>query len=845
MEEKELFGEIKPLIEEYKEYANKETLNMWDDILEDIEISDKSREEGKVYTSNRELEIMKMLEVMDARRKLVKELLDIRKTKMTQMRSTIFKKVGAFINDSKEKMNQEIEERRQELEEKKEEKRENFEKKQQELEQKQQLRRDMNKRSEALTKYLQLMEHDLGKDDKVYMAVGEEKIQARREKENLSREINALEKECETLKFEYEDFSIENDERLQELVNRLNEFDNTYGKIDFESEDAIQYIGEMVENYKEEDEIHKLTEDEVEVEEPEKVVTMEDLEQIKEEEKKAWEIYDEENKKQEEKNKKQIEEEWKKHDEKDEKPAEAKQKTTTEKQANAQTKAGAQKPIGANPKPTNAKPTETKQSCKETLRVGISKGEEEQVEVKVQAEDMDPVFDMQEKQILIEEREQRLAELKAGFEDIVEVDGNYIALENNLRSYESIEDIEWVLQSLEGKNILDIYEGMLAQEEIPKEIEYLKNIIKQLEERAENLDLEKLVNEFPKVELTNFAKEYANLHTDYMLDVIDKEGYSRVAKELMNEYRDDTESIKRMIECYKKLRDIGNIEPETEEEKAKWIEEMNAIDEEYKDVKDVAVQLLDMEDDLINAKTINSKWKSKSTTIVVEPRTDSIKIAIKGREQPIKINNLLELIEDGKALQEGELISKMGINRCDPAILEALKRIGEEKPIYKNLLDEYINSFNRQTDKIDDIVYDFNNERENKLGNYKEIAKACKKYAKDGEKYGMATIEGMSKEGIWAKIIGGLEKARDFIKRQYQKRIESKELKEYRLNKDEKNKEKSIKKRNPKAFMIKMQEKAKRGKSERIDMSEAIAKLQAINGELENQEPSKEEEEVL
>lgn len=550
MEEKELFGEIKPLIEEYKEYANKETPEVFK--WNDARASSVSKVQDRNYATDREREILEILDeerAINSRKELIEELVQIREAKKQEMRSTIFEKVWAFINDTREKMNKEIEEKRQELEKQKEEKREELkeklENKQQELKEKEQLRSEVHKKCRAYQD-----ESIKIKGNKI-LEEGYTFFEAKSKEFNnnlytLNKDVKALEKECEALKFEYEDFSIENDEGLQELVNRLNEFDNTYGNIDFESEDAIEYIGEMVESYKEEDEIHKLTEDEVEVEEPEKVVTMEDIEndeQVKQQDEK-FEEKSEEQPKEVEQNQQPVEK----------KPTEAKQKTTTEKQTKAQTKAGAQKPTGANPKPT-----ETKQSCKETLRVGISKGEEEQVEVKVQAEDMDSVFDMQEKQILIEELEQRLAELKAGFEDIVEVDGNYIALENNLRSYESVEDIEWVLQHLEGKNILDIYEGMLAQEEIPKEIEYLKNIIKQLEERAEKLDLEKLVNEIgePLQEEIN-PEELETPEYDPDIEIryrADKDKYSIINKDT-NE-RDITEynkispmTIEQIVEKY-------------------------------------------------------------------------------------------------------------------------------------------------------------------------------------------------------------------------------------------------------------------------------------------------------
>ncbi len=620
MGEKELFEEIKPLIEEYKEYANQATPDMWADILEDIKISEKSKEQGKVYTADRELEIMKKLEVMDARRKLVEELIEIREAKKEEMRSTIFEKVGAFISDSKEKMNQEIEEKRQELEKQKEEKRENLEKKQKELEEKQQILKDMSTKSRAYKDEAERIKGNkmLEEGRRFYL---EKNKELNVSIYDLNKEVKTLEKECQTLKFEYEDFTIENDEGLKEAEKRLNDFEETYGKIDFTSEDAIDYIEEIVENHKEEDEIHKLTEDEVEVEEPDKVITMDDIEtdeKIKEEEKKAWEIYDEENKKQQDEWKKQQEVELEKLGKKNEKikeapelqqqleqrfieiekdnkdlllpsyiklkenlkvkgdlkkvltalegktlldiyeeqlkyvegtesrkqienainelkarqkgekseeqkqtgtkqpetkPAEQKQagakspetNTAGQKQAGAkspETNTAGQKQTGAkSPEINTAGQKQTGAKQPETNTVGQKQTETRPTATMKQGQvydndgnlidDIEKIKELQERQILEEELEQRLAELKAGFEDIVEADEEYMALEDDIRSRcETIEDIEKTLHSLEEKDILDIYEGMLAQTEIPEERAYFENIINQITERVKELQEE-------------------------------------------------------------------------------------------------------------------------------------------------------------------------------------------------------------------------------------------------------------------------------------------------------------------------------------------------------------------
>lgn len=889
MEEKELFKEIRPLIEQYREYANQEIPDMWEYMVEDIKISEKSREVGKVYTADRELEIMKRLEVMDARRKLVEELIEIREVRKEEMRSIIFEKVSAFVNDEKEKINKEIEEKRQSLEEEKEEKRKKLEEKQRELKEKEQVKKDMNKRRNALTKYLQLMEQDLGKEDKVYMAVGEEKIQVVREKENLSRDINALQKECETLKCEYEEFIIENNEGLQEAVKRLSDFEEIYGNIDFENEDAINHIWEIIENNEvNKEEFFRLTEDDVEVIEPSPILTMDDIQDLRreEEEQRLWELYNDESKKQQEESKKQQEELWKEYDKKNSIPKiqELREKLN---EKFAQIEEGNEDFI----LPSYIRLKENIMECRikkqiekylenlegltlldiyekqlaymdenslsrkeiekvvEELKIRKAQGTKEQgtkpkgakpegtkPETKVKGgrvfnesgtpiDDIETIRAMQERQILKEELEQRLEELKEGNEDLV--NDSYLLLEQDLRNRE---DIENILKSLEGKTIKDIYEGMLEQAKTPEEKGELESIINELNAREKQLIEESNI-------VLEIKQAFINLErgNEDLLHIL----YHRYKQACIDEAIQDKNYAEEVLTFLEKntlsgfykdiLDDLYEYKKELEEGTYETLECVDDI----QNIKDIIAKL-----------EIRNKHRMKSTTIVVEPKTGLIKIAIKGREKGIKFDNLLELMKQGKELQEGELISRFGINRCDPTILAALTQIGEKFPGHKNLLDEYINSFNYGTDEIDDIVYDFNNESQGRPENYKEILKAYKKYSKLGEKYGKATIEKTGKEGIWSKL-------RDFFSDRKQRRLESKEAKEYRTNRFRKSKdqnegiEEPVKKRDPRAFMKKMQEKAKKGKNEGIDMSEAIEKLQAINQEMNNQPVVEEEEEVL
>ena len=390
MEEKELFEQIKPLIEEYKEYANQET----PDLFNDFRANSLSKVEEKNYGTDREGEILKTLDEgkmydkkrddviaipYQIRKELIEELVEIREAKKEQMRSTIFEKVSTFINDSREKMNQEIEAKKQDLEEQKEAKRKNLEEKQQKLSQKEQLKRDMNKRSKVLTKHLRLIEQDLGKSDKVYRGIEEEQKQVIRDKKGLSRDINALTRECEALKLEYEDFDIESDEKLQELVKNLSDFEQIYGKVNFESEEGLDYIEIIIANYEEKE---------------------------------------------------------------------------TTRMSNGQ--------VFVNDEPV---------------------------------EDMGTIIDMEENQILKEEFEQRIAEIEAGNEDLIEMlPPDYVLSKIELTEKQDIED---ALKFLEGKKLLDILQEQAVQfEENSDERKKYESVIEKIIQREKQKE-EKTVGQQP------------------------------------------------------------------------------------------------------------------------------------------------------------------------------------------------------------------------------------------------------------------------------------------------------------------------------------------------------------
>ena len=962
MEEKELFEEIKALkalIEEYKEYANQETPEVFK--WNDSRASSVSKVQDRNYTTDREGEILEILDeerTINSRRLLIEELVQIREAKKREMRSTIFEKSSALISDSKEKVNQAIEEKRQELEEKKEEKRIKLEEKQQELEEKKQQRRDMNKRSKALVQYLQLIEKDLGKNDKVYMAVGEEKLQATREKEDLSRDINALEKECETLKIEYEDFIIENDEELKELVNTLNEFDEIYDKMNSENEEVIANIEEMVVNHIEDSEIStnneipRLTEDEVEVEAPPKIITMDDIrrEQIKEEEK-AWELYYEEDKQQQEEWKKQQDVEWEKYFKIQERNKKMPKRQVLKKKLgevfaqiekdnedlilpnyikfkeDLEEKKDIEKVIKALEGKTlldiykkqlvhmdeNSKTRKELEAIIEELKARQERPEGTKPEQKPKPEsngrdenitNPKSVRELEERKALQEELMEMLAEIKKGNEDIVHP--KYLRFEENLMERE---DLEEVIKTLKGKTLIDIYNSQIIHmKEGSKTRKELEAIIEELKARQEKKEETKPEGTKPEGTKPQGAKpegtkpqgtkpegtkpqgakpegtkpqgtkpEGTKPEGTKPKETIDNEEQLshqellEAINEKIMEWENGNEDL--LLPIYFDYIDFYIKGSNEDYDYAKrilgYLERTNLLGF-YKDALDTIMkEKQPSEEDIRNISDIKDviaklaardKHRIKSTTIVVEPYKDLIKINIKGREKTIGLNNILGLVGKGKELQEGELISKFGVNRCNPVILAALTEIGEKYPIHKDLIDEYISTFSEaKTDKIDDIIYYFNEGENNKADNYKKIVSACKKYAKADAKYGIATIEKsgkekLSKEGIWARI-------QNFFTNRKQKRLESKEAKEYRTSRLKRFKEKNgdietpVKKRNPReAFMKKINVKGKKQAGE-MDMSEAIKKLesvnqkvrecQALNQEIKKKLDDKEEEEVL
>lgn len=95
MEEKELFEEIKPLIEEYKEYTNQKMPDVWND----SRASFISKVQDKSYEADREGEILKILDdgkiydkkiddvitiPLNTRRELIEELTRDKRCKKTR-----------------------------------------------------------------------------------------------------------------------------------------------------------------------------------------------------------------------------------------------------------------------------------------------------------------------------------------------------------------------------------------------------------------------------------------------------------------------------------------------------------------------------------------------------------------------------------------------------------------------------------------------------------------------------------------------------------------------------------------------------------------------------------------
>ena len=845
MEEKQLFEEIKPLIEEYKKFVkqkNPEVFN-WND----SRASSIGKTQEINYTKDREGEILEILDEeknIKNRRELIEELVKIREAKKQEMRKAIFEKVGSFISDSKEKMNQEIEEKRQELEKQKEEKRIHQREKEQELKEKREKRNYMNRRSIALQGILLKIgkNTELGMEDKVYISVGDEVIQANREKENLARDINTLESECKILKSEYDNFFIEKDEGLQELVKRLNEFDDIYGNISFESEEAINYIETIAENYKEKNGIPKLEADDVEVIEPPKVYKMDDF--------------------QEDRVMKEFE----------------------------RIEAGNEDLLNQSylKFKNDIIRNYTSYSYEEVLKVlegktlldiyeeqlanmdnSLSREEIEKAieELKIRNANTTSVTNeeiirsMENRKALQEKLMKRFAEIEVGNEDLIHP--KYSKFKENLLERE---DIEEVIKVLEGKTLLNIYKEQANHMKVNSETRNeLEKLIEELETRRAKPQETKSQETKPQEAKSQETKtqEAKPQEAKTQETKTQEQQYEKVLNEIEQEFmRFETGNEDLLLPIYYDYKQ-QYIKDSTED-----INYANRILEYTKQItlldfyEDILVvisrDVQPSEKDIIaDVKDIMTKLKErdkcriKSTTIVLEPYKDLIEINIKGREKTIVLSNILALIDKGKELQERELISKFGVNRCNPVILAALTAIGEKYPIHKDLIDEYINTFSEaKTDKIDDIIYYFNKKENNKADNYKKIVNVCKRYAKADQKYGMATIEKSDKEGIWDKFKGLGNQIQTFFSNQKQKRLESKEAKEYRTSRLKRFKEKNedietpVKKRNPReAFMKKINEKGKKQDGE-MDMSEAIKKLESI-GQSGNEPIFKDEEEVL
>lgn len=138
---------------------------------------------------------------------------------------------------------------------------------------------------------------------------------------------------------------------------------------------------------------------------------------------------------------------------------------------------------------------------------------------------------------------------------------------------------------------------------------------------------------------------------------------------------------------------------------------------------------------------VEEKKAYDATRIVVEPAYDSITIYIKGEREPHVVNNIKELMKDGKNLKKHRLFSKttlydLGIKKSDPSILKALEALGRE-----DLRNDYINSFVEPKDTIDGIQYLFHPTEKSD----KKMMKQVKKYAKYAEGYGVAEITGLKK----------------------------------------------------------------------------------------------------
>lgn len=257
MEEKKLFEEIKPLLDEYIKYSRQEMPDVWND----SRASTMKEREERVYADDREGEILKILDEgktynkvlektvsipLDTRRELIEELTQIREAKKQEKQEVIYDIVKEFLDSNKEKMNKEIEEKSQ-IEEKA-----------------WKAKKEATRNQRKAYKLRNLVEKEAGKESKVYKAANEEAKETLEKFETLSKEHNAAKNE------------------LEEAKGRLVEFNGKYDGIDFASEAGVYNLFDII-GLQEEKETARMSDGQVFGEDNSKIDDMDEVKKMQEE----------------------------------------------------------------------------------------------------------------------------------------------------------------------------------------------------------------------------------------------------------------------------------------------------------------------------------------------------------------------------------------------------------------------------------------------------------------------------------------------------------------------------------------------------------------------------------
>lgn len=321
--EKSFLEEIKILIEDYETYTS-QTLPDYSSIIINTDREYSNDEEGKILQDLDE----QLAKLVNTR---IDALKQVRQEKTQEKQEAIYSKVKEFLDTSKKEMTAQVGERESKLVKLVEDNEKSINR-----------MKDINSRLDKLTAGSNLLK---GVDEKVYNAINEAEVKNINERKKESKLQNDIKRLSE--KFNNE---------IRQLKRTQTELEKTYGTIDFESEKGIETLRNIIKERQEKDlsnepksdeqiintpRIHeaaddikvasidelekrrqgeesgmeqdedqeteqtqtkfpRLSPDEVEVEEPEKILTVEEAKR-KAEEEKMWEEYRKRDKKIEEK----------------------------------------------------------------------------------------------------------------------------------------------------------------------------------------------------------------------------------------------------------------------------------------------------------------------------------------------------------------------------------------------------------------------------------------------------------------------------------------------------------------------------------------------------------------